>query len=1017
MQRMQVRGRRRRPGGRAAGGRDGRAGARQPGRAVAVARAGGAARRGGGRPAGAAQPGAGAGRRRQRLAGHERRASDAGAARRAHVRTAEWLGVRLLASGLGPGADVSTPSGSVRIERSMASAGPGAAVQAPAHRAADAVGRGRHPLPVCARHQRVAAALQGCTIRSSAISALATASGGMAFALGPRLAIVAEAGRAVLPGRRDIIVANGADAVRFDRPPCLRMRGCLRPSRPHRRWRWWRWSAGRRLLAATPGRRRPRSVRRRRHGRLRAARAARRSGRLLAARRRPAAPSRRTGRRAATTARWSTWIPRPRWIAGRAAGGPRRRGGRLRQRRAVAVDRFDHRPGDDLGLGLPRRHRDRTTRPSLRARSATPSTSTTTSRSTRRTVPTLFMQTERGTVRLDGRDGAGHAQDVGPHRRHLRRQRRPPLRRRPAGDEPADDRPLHARHDALHPRRQRQRPTTASASGSPGASTRSCSTAARSAPTRSRSSTTARCSRRASPTPPPATDRASPAARLAMASRLGRFSGGSRDSSCDNIAAMLDRPWILDDLPVAVWVGAVPDRTRRLHQQDVRAHRDGRRNRDRTAVVDRNGNPYPNEKTPFARVMATRAPAVVDDIVVRRTDGDVYIRAFGSPIFGSDGALTHVIVAFLDISKEAEVEAERQRVEERLLFACNHAPIAIWMTDADGVITMSEGAGLASLGVKSGELVGQNVFDVYGAHPTIPGYIRRALAGDSFWYTVEVGEAVYETWMTPVREPAGRGHRPHRPVERRQPRAQAAEPGDPERSRDRARNAGGVGGARDQQPAHVRAREQRRARRRDRRAGRAAGGPAGAGRWPPPASPSRASAKRWRRFESGTSRIAGITRDLRSFSRPDESTLTRVDIRTVVESVLRLVAKEVEARALLVLDLQETPAVIGNEARLVQVVLNLLVNAYQALPSETPSRNQVHVATRADGGQRDDRGRRQRPRRSRQRTASSSSSRSSPPRRSARGPGWGCSSAATSCAASRARSRSRTGPAAARCSA
>ena len=65
---------------------------------------------------------------------------------------------------------------------------------------------------------------------------------------------------------------------------------------------------------------------------------------------------------------------------------------------------------------------------------------------------------------------------------------------------------------------------------------------------------------------------------------------------------------------------------------------------------------------------------------------------------------------------------------------------------------------------------------------------------------------------------------------------------------------------------------------------------------------------------------------------------------------MRLVAKEVEARALLVLDLQQTPAVIGNEARLVQVVLNLLVNAYQALPSETPSRNQVHVATRADGG-------------------------------------------------------------------
>ena len=123
---------------------------------------------------------------------------------------------------------------------------------------------------------------------------------------------------------------------------------------------------------------------------------------------------------------------------------------------------------------------------------------------------------------------------------------------------------------------------------------------------------------------------------------------------------MLDRPWILDDLPVAVWVGAVPDRsvvyTNKMFEHIVI----GRRNRDRTASSIETGIRIRIDKTPFARVMATRAPAVVDDIVVRRTDGDVYIRAFGSPIFGRDGALTHVIVAFLDISKEAEVETERR---------------------------------------------------------------------------------------------------------------------------------------------------------------------------------------------------------------------------------------------------------------------------------------------------------------------------------------------------------------------
>ena len=62
---------------------------------------------------------------------------------------------------------------------------------------------------------------------------------------------------------------------------------------------------------------------------------------------------------------------------------------------------------------------------------------------------------------------------------------------------------------------------------------------------------------------------------------------------------------------------------------------------------------------------------------------------------------------------------------------------------------MSEGAGLAVLGVKPGQLVGKKLLDVYGAHPTIAGYIRRGFAGESFWYTVEVGKAVYNSWLAP----------------------------------------------------------------------------------------------------------------------------------------------------------------------------------------------------------------------------------------------------------------------------
>jgi signal transduction histidine kinase/CheY-like chemotaxis protein len=418
---------------------------------------------------------------------------------------------------------------------------------------------------------------------------------------------------------------------------------------------------------------------------------------------------------------------------------------------------------------------------------------------------------------------------------------------------------------------------------------------------------------------------------------------------------MIDRPSILDDLPVAVWVGKVPDGTP-TYSNNMFERILGMPAADVTiesvpetyGVFDREGRRYPVDRLPFARVVATRAAVVVDDIVIRRRGGDINIRAFGSPVFGSDGKLTHVILAFIDITKEVAVEAERRIVEERLLFACNHAPIVVWMTDPQGVITLSEGAGLVSLGVKSGDLVGKNVLELYAGHPTIPGYIRRGLAGESFWYTVEVGEAVYETWVSPLRDASG------------QMVAMAALSNDVSELRKLQRNAiqndrvmalgtlaASVAHEINNPLTYVLSHGDALGAELD-VLEKLLAGPGG-----PKLEEARASVARLREglapIRTGTARIASITRDLRSFSRPDERSLAPVNPRAVVESVLKLVAKEVEARAKLVLDLHDTAPVIGNEARLIQVVLNLIVNAYQALPPESAAYHQVSVSVRDDG--------------------------------------------------------------------
>ena len=418
---------------------------------------------------------------------------------------------------------------------------------------------------------------------------------------------------------------------------------------------------------------------------------------------------------------------------------------------------------------------------------------------------------------------------------------------------------------------------------------------------------------------------------------------------------MMDLASILDDLPVAVWVGKVPDGsavyTNRAFERILGAPVASSRLGDAPqtyGVFGRDGLPYPFERLPFARVLATGAPVMVDDMVARRPEGSINMRCFGSPLRDEKGAVTHVIVAFLDITSEVATQVERNRVEAHLRFACDHAPIAIWTTDADGVITMSEGAGLAALGVKSGQLVGQKVQDIYAAHPTIPGYIHRALAGDSFWYTVAVGEAVYHTWLRPLRGAAGEIvgltglshdiselHRLQQTTIRN------------DRVMALGTLAASVAHEINNPLAYVLAQAEAMDAEVDALEGLLAKmqGPevpaaqAALGRLKEGLAPVR----------SGTARIASITRDLRTFSRPEDISLSPVDLRGVVLSVLKLVGKEVEARARLVLDLQQTRPVMGNEARLVQVVLNLVVNALQALPADSTGTNEVTLRTRDEG--------------------------------------------------------------------
>jgi PAS domain S-box-containing protein len=96
---------------------------------------------------------------------------------------------------------------------------------------------------------------------------------------------------------------------------------------------------------------------------------------------------------------------------------------------------------------------------------------------------------------------------------------------------------------------------------------------------------------------------------------------------------------------------------------------------------------------------------------------------------------------------------------------------------------------------------------------------------------------------------------------------------------------------------------------------------------------------------TGLDRVREIVRDLRVFARDDQDRRAPVDVVRVVGSTLRMASGQIAARARLVTRLDPVPPVTATDARLGQVVLNLLLNATQAIGDGDPEENEIEVTT------------------------------------------------------------------------
>ncbi len=144
------------------------------------------------------------------------------------------------------------------------------------------------------------------------------------------------------------------------------------------------------------------------------------------------------------------------------------------------------------------------------------------------------------------------------------------------------------------------------------------------------------------------------------------------------------------------------------------------------------------------------------EVMRGRKDGTEFHAALTfSPLRNAAGEMVGLSCVARDITAKKRVEQALAETHSALRALLENAPVILYAADADGTVTLSEGTGLAALGLKPGEAVGHSVFEFSGGVPEREAPTRRALAGESVSYDAQVDGLCLHTELRPVRDAAG----------------------------------------------------------------------------------------------------------------------------------------------------------------------------------------------------------------------------------------------------------------------
>ena len=95
------------------------------------------------------------------------------------------------------------------------------------------------------------------------------------------------------------------------------------------------------------------------------------------------------------------------------------------------------------------------------------------------------------------------------------------------------------------------------------------------------------------------------------------------------------------------------------------------------------------------------------------------------------------------------------RQAKALLGAMSELPVTVWAMDPDGTCRLSVGKALRDLGLKPGELVGKNLFQVYESSPQALDHLKRAVQGEHIAEEATMGDVTWFSTLLPVKDGVG----------------------------------------------------------------------------------------------------------------------------------------------------------------------------------------------------------------------------------------------------------------------